>query len=474
MQRTPTSASVWKEPSEELLQHEIHEECGVFGIYTGPGCFAAQDIFNGLMALQHRGQESAGISVSDTEGSRGNICTRKGMGLVSEVFGPAELAGLRGNIGVGHVRYSTTGASVPENAQPIAMNYMKGSLALVHNGNIINAEAVKQEQLLRGQAHYTTSDSEVLAYEIISERVKTHAVEEAVFHVLKKMRGGYACIVMSPRKLIGVRDPLGIKPLVLGEREGAYILASESAAVQAVGGRLIRDVRPGEIVVITADGIRTDTRMCGLQQAHCVFEYIYFARSDSVIDGIEVHDARFRAGQALGKSAPAEADIVAGVPDSGLIAAEGFSRETGIPFVLAFHKNSYIGRSFIKPTEEERKLAVWRKLSVLKSAVAGKRVVLIDDSIVRGTTMRQIIAMLREAGAREVHVRISSPPFLHPCFYGTDVPSSRQLIAAEHNSEEICRDIGADSLSYLKVEDFKGMVGDLPVCRACFDGIYPV
>ena len=453
---------------------KVHEECGVFGIYAPEGHEAAPYLYDGLSALQHRGQESAGISVTDTKGEKGNIWTRKGMGLVSEVFSQEDIGRLRGNLGIGHVRYSTTGESVPDNAQPIAMNYVKGSLAIVHNGNICNAPELKQEQLYRGQAHYTTSDTEILAYEIITERVKTSSVEEAVRNAVQRLKGGYACIIMSPRKLIGVRDPFGIKPLILGEKDGTFVLSSESAAIRAVGARPVRDIRPGEIITISAGGIRSDGSLCGGTAAHCIFEYIYFARSDSVIDGVAVHDARFRAGQALARSSPAGADVVAGVPDSGLIAAEGYAAEAGIPFVLAFHKNSYIGRSFIKPTEEERKNAVHRKLSVLKSAVEGKRIVLIDDSIVRGNTMRQIVAMLREAGAREVHVRISSPPFLHPCYYGTDVPSSRQLIASEHSAEEIRRDIGADSLSYLSMEGLRTMMGELPFCAACFDGKYPV
>ncbi len=452
----------------------IHEECGVFGMYAPAGMQVSQDIYDGLTALQHRGQESAGISAADTEGERGNVLTRKGMGLVSEVFSAAELRRLTGNIGVGHVRYSTTGGSVPENAQPIAMNYIKGSLALAHNGNIVNADEIKKEQMYRGQAHYTTSDSEVLAYEIISERVKSGTIEEAVMNVMKRIRGGFACIIMSPRKLVGFRDPYGLKPLVLGKKDHSCILTSESAAIQSVGGELIRDIRPGEVIVISSEGVSSMDCTERVKAAHCIFEYIYFARSDSVIDGIEVHDARFRAGQALARTAGVEADIVAGVPESGLIAAEGYSKESGIPFALVFHKNSYIGRSFIKPTDAERRTAVHMKLSVLKSMVQGKRIILIDDSIVRGTTMKQIVGMLREAGATEVHVRISSPPFLFPCYYGTDVPNSRQLIASDHSREGICRDIGADSLYYLRIEDFKTMVQDLPYCAACFDGKYPV
>ena len=463
-----------KSKTDVLEADKPHEECGVFGIYAPPGEQAARKIYYGLTALQHRGQESAGISVSDTDGPLGNLATKKGMGLVSEVFAGADLERLKGNIGVGHVRYSTTGGSTPENAQPIAMNYIKGSLALVHNGNIMNADQLKKEQMYRGQAHYTSSDSEVLAYEIISARVRSGSIEEAVKRASERIRGGYACLVMSPRKLIGVRDPNGIKPLVLGRKGGAYLLASESAAFKSVGGELIRDVRPGEIVTITEDGVRSDEIPGPKNPAHCVFEYIYFARIDSVIDGIEVHEARVQAGRALAGSRKVEADLVAGVPDSGLAAAEGYARESGIPFALAFHKNGYIGRSFIKPTEEERSMAVRMKLSVLGDVVKGKRIVLIDDSIVRGTTMRQIVEMLRAAGARAVHVRVSSPPFLYPCYYGTDVPSSRQLIASEHSTEEICRSIGADSLGYLRLEDLKTMTGGLPLCAACFDRRYPV
>ncbi|MCR5624729.1 MAG: amidophosphoribosyltransferase [Lachnospiraceae bacterium] len=460
--------------SDFTRSDKLHEECGVFAYYSLEGNRAVNNIYMGLLALQHRGQESAGISVSDTSGEKGNIKTKKGMGLVSEVFTPQDLSNLDGNIGVGHVRYSTTGGSIPENAQPIAMNYIKGSLALVHNGNIINAKELKDEQMLRGQAHYTTSDSEVIAYEIVSERVKSDSIEEAVKNATSKLKGGYACVVMSPRKLVGIRDPFGIKPLVLGKKNNDYILASESAAIISVGGEFIRDIKPGEMITISETGLSSDESGCNKKHAHCIFEYIYFARPDSVIDGIEVHDARFKAGQALARLSDTEADLVVGVPDSGLVSAEGYAKESGIPYAFAFHKNSYIGRSFIKPTDEERKLAVQMKLSVLKSVVKGKRIILTDDSIVRGTTMKKIIEMLRKEGALSVHVRISSPPFLYPCYYGTDVPNASQLIASEHSADEICKQIGADSLIYLRIEDFKEMVGDLPVCAACFNNKYPV
>ncbi|MCR5736933.1 MAG: amidophosphoribosyltransferase [Eubacterium sp.] len=457
-----------------ISDDKLHEECGVFGIYSPEGEAVAKDIYYGLISLQHRGQESAGMSVSDTTGPMGNIKTKKGMGLVSEVFAHQDFQELVGNIGVGHVRYSTTGGSTPENAQPIAMNYIKGSLAVVHNGNIVNADEIKKEQMYRGQAHYTSSDSEVLTYEIISERVKTKSIEEAIENTADRIHGGYAVIVMSPRKLVGMRDPQGIKPLILGKREDTYILASESVAISAVGGEVIRDIKPGEIITITPDGIKSNEDLCNKQHAHCIFEYIYFARLDSVMDGIEVHEARERAGRALARKSDVKADVVIGVPDSGLAAAAGYAKESGIPFALAFHKNSYIGRSFIKPTDEERREAVHMKLSVIDNVVRGKNIIIIDDSIVRGTTMKQIIEMLKKAGAKEVHVKVSSPPFLYPCYYGTDVPSSNQLIASEHSVEFICNNIGADSLQYLQIEDFKTMVGDLPICKACFDNHYPV
>ena len=483
------------QPNNSLHDDKLHEECGVFGIYSLSGEDVAQDIYYGLIALQHRGQEAAGIAVSDTEGPMGNLNLKKDMGLVSEVFHAGDLEKLKGNIGVGHVRYSTTGGSVVENAQPFAMNYIKGTLSLVHNGNIVNASELKEEQMYRGLAHYTTSDTEVLAYEIIGERVKTGTIEDAIKNAAAKLRGGYAVVVNSPRKLIGIRDPFGIKPLVLGRKLNhsidrsildeneektavrelySYILASESAAITSVGGEVIRDVEPGEVISITKDGVASDRSLCQEKRAHCIFEYIYCARNDSVMDGIEVHEARINAGRALARKSKVDADIVVGVPESGIAAAEGYALESGIPFAHAFHKNSYIGRSFIKPTDKERQTAVHMKLSVLNSVVKDKNIVIIDDSIVRGTTMRQLIEMLRAAGARSVHVRISSPPFLYPCYYGTDVPTSKQLIASRHSSEEVCRSVGADSLEYLGIEDFKSMVGDLPICTACFTNEYPV
>ena len=453
---------------------KVHEECGVFGMYRLDGGNVSKDIYYGLEALQHRGQEAAGIAVKDTNGPKGNLMLTKNQGLVSEVFHQEDLDRLKGDIGVGHVRYSTTGESNAVNAQPMAMNYIKGTLAVVHNGNIVNSKELKDAQMHRGLAHYTTSDTEVLAYEIIGDRVDAPNIEEAIKKTASKLRGGFAVIAISPRKMVGIRDPFGIKPLMLGRRDDAYILASESAAIKSIGGEVIRDITPGEVVTITKEGISSDTSLCQKKRAHCIFEYIYFARNDSVMDGITVHDARMRAGKALARANQVDADIVVGVPDSGLAAAAGYAEESKIPFAIAFYKNSYIGRSFIKPTKEERNIAVQMKLSVLDYVVKDKKIVLIDDSIVRGTTMRKLIQMLKKAGAKEVHVRISSPPFLHPCYYGTDVPTASQLIASQHSTEEVCNDIGADSLAYLRIDDFKEMVGDLPLCSACFSGDYPV
>lgn len=458
----------------EMLVRSLKEECGVFGIFNPDAAPAAPSIYYGLCALQHRGQESCGIAVCDTFGPRGNIAWHKDMGLVGEVFHPDTLAGLKGNIGIGHVRYSTTGASTAENAQPLVLNYLKGTLALAHNGNITNADALRTQLQENGAIFRSTTDSEVIACCIARERTHTACVEDAILQTAQKLKGGYALVIMSPRKLIGVRDPLGLKPLCLGKRGDSYILASESCALTAVDAEFIRDIMPGEIVTIKKDGIHSDCRLTQKERAHCIFEYIYFARLDSTLDGINIYDARVRAGRALAASHPADADLVIGVPDSGLAAATGYAQASNLPFALAFHKNSYVGRTFIKPTQSERESAVHMKLSVLESVVKDKRLVLIDDSIVRGTTIAGLINMLKHAGAKEVHVRISSPPFLYPCYYGTDVPSNDQLIASSHTTDQICAAIGADSLGYMKIEDFKQMTGDLPLCKACFDSHYPV
>lgn len=453
---------------------KLHEECGVFGILDSKGENVANTIYYGLCALQHRGQESAGIAVCNTEGPLGNLLCHKNMGLVNEIFSPDVLSELTGNIGIGHVRYSTTGESTIKNAQPIAINYFKGTLALVHNGNITNMDELKISLQENGAIFHSTTDSEIITYQIALERTKTNSIEEAVYKTARKIKGGFALIIMSPQKMIGVRDPYGLKPLCLGKRNGSYILASESCALNAVGAEFVRDILPGEIITIQKNDIKNNYSLCNQTHAHCIFEYIYFARLDSTMDGINIYDARVRAGEALAKSYPVEADLVVGVPDSGIAAAMGYAKQSHIPYGIAFQKNSYVGRTFIKPTQNERETAVQIKLNVIPSTVKDKRIILIDDSIVRGTTISKLITMLKKAGAKEVHVRISSPPFLYPCYYGTDVPSNHLLIASKHTNEEICEQIGADSLGYLNLDDFKVMVNDLPLCKACFNQQYPV
>ncbi|MGN0372841.1 MAG: amidophosphoribosyltransferase [Enterocloster sp.] len=456
---------------------KLREECGVFGIYDFDGNDVASTIYYGLFALQHRGQESCGIAVSDTEGPKGVVSAHKGMGLCNEVFTPESLEKMHGNIGVGHVRYSTAGSSTRENAQPLVLNYVKGTLALAHNGNLVNAPELRHELEYTGAIFQTTIDSEVIAYHIARARIHTRNVEQAVAEAMKKLKGAYSLVIMSPRKLIGARDPFGFKPLCIGKRDNAYILASETCALETIGAEFVRDVEPGEIVAITKDGITSDREMClkdPSKEARCIFEYIYFARPDSVFDGIGVYHSRIRAGRFLAVDSPVEADLVVGVPESGNAAALGYSMESGIPYGTAFVKNSYVGRTFIKPKQSSRESAVRIKLNVLKEAVAGKRIIMIDDSIVRGTTSALIVNMLRDAGAKEVHVRISAPPFLHPCYFGTDIPSEEQLIAHGRTVEEIRSMIGADTLSYLKLERLYEMAEGKPICTACFSGDYPI
>lgn len=452
---------------------ELHEECGVFGVWSESNLQASHSIYYGLLSLQHRGQEAAGMAVCNTFGEKGNVSYYKNLGLVTEVFDEATLNKTEGNIGIGHVRYSTTGDCNIENTQPLVYNYVKGTLALVHNGNIVNTVALKQELYDEGTVFRATTDSEVVACLIAKLRAKSSSIEEAVKKAATKLIGGYALLIMSPRKIVAVRDPWGLKPLCLGKKGNDYFFASENCAFNAVGAEFVRDIEPGEIVTVSKNGITSDHTCEVERKAHCVFEYIYFARLDSKIDGISVYKSRFDGGRALAKSCPVEADIVTGVPESGITAAYGYSYESNIPFALAFHKNSYIGRSFIKPTQEERETAVHMKLNVLEDVVKDKRIVLIDDSIVRGTTIKNLITMLRQKGAKEIHVRISSPPFLFPCYYGTDVPDNSQLIANNYSEDSIRDMIGADSLGYMKLEDIDSLVGDLPVCKACFDGDYP-
>ncbi len=450
----------------------IHEECGVFGIYN-PAGNCARDTYYGLFSLQHRGQEACGIAtINNREQS-----SHKDIGLVGEVFTPEILDELNGTMAVGHVRYATTGAGQRANAQPLTLKYVKGTLAVAHNGNLVNVDALRTYFEYKGAIFHTSTDSELIAYSIARERLTSHSIEVAVSNALEFLKGAYSLIVMSPNKLIAARDPWGFRPLCMGRRGDAILFASESCALDAVGATYERDVEPGEIVVVKEGEVTSIRTHCGKQPSHmCIFEYIYFARPDSVIEGQSVHEARRLAGAYLAKEYPVEADLVIGVPDSGLDAAMGYADESGIPYGQGFIKNRYVGRTFITPNQESREQAVRIKLSALASQVRGKRVVMIDDSIVRGTTCRQIIALLREAGATEVHFRVSAPPFIGPCFYGTDIPDKHRLIAANHSVEEICEQIGADSLGYLTQKDLHKIAPNASCgfCDACFTEQYPV
>lgn len=462
---------------QEEYNDDLREECGVFGMYDFSGGDVANSIYYGLLSLQHRGQESCGIAVSDTEGPKKSVLSSKDMGLVNEAFSPENLSKLKGDIGVGHVRYSTAGSSTRENAQPLVLNYVKGTLGLAHNGNLVNAQELRHELEYTGAIFQTTIDSEVIAYHIARERLNCGTVEDAVARAMRKIKGSYSIIVMSPRKLIGARDPYGFRPLCIGKRENTYVLASESCALDTIGATFIRDVLPGEVVTISPErGIESNTNMCLEENKHarCIFEYIYFARPDSRIDGISVYNSRILAGKYLAQDCPVDADLVVGVPESGNVAALGYSLESGIPYGQAFVKNAYIGRTFIKPKQKNRESSVQVKLNAIREAVEGKRVIMIDDSIVRGTTSDRIVRMLRDAGAKEVHMRVSSPPFLWPCYFGTDVPAREQLIAYNRSIDDIKNVIGADSLGYLDVKRLTEMVGGIGICDGCFTGKYPI
>ena len=458
---------------ESYYSEELHEECGVFGIYGNDSLEPAFACYNGLLALQHRGQESCGIAVND----RGVISGHKNMGLVSEVFSNEILGRLKGQMAISHVRYSTAGGSVRENSQPLVMRYVKGTLAIAHNGNLTNAYEVRRELERRGAIFQTTIDSEAIAYLIARERINAVSVEEAVEKAMGQIEGAYSLLVMSPQKLIAARDPHGFRPLCMGKLGDSTVFASETCALAACGAEFVRDVEPGEIIVVDDSGIRSIKTLCpGMdKKALCVFEYIYFARTDSEIDGISVYRSRKEAGRILAREFPVEADIVIGVPESGIDAAIGYSEQSGIPYEKGIVKNGYIGRTFIKPTQKERANSVKLKLNPLRSVLEGKRVVVIDDSIVRGTTCDRIVKMLRNAGAKEVHLRISSPPFIWPCFYGTDIPSRDELIAVKHTIPEICELTGADSLGFLPADKLGEMLGgeNSGFCAACFSGKYP-
>lgn len=454
----------------EKMTTGLSEECGVFGAYDMDGGDVAPSVYYGLFALQHRGQESCGIAVSENR----DIRYYKNMGLVNEVFTEENLDKLHGDIAIGHVRYSTAGSSVRANAQPLVTKYVKGTLAIAHNGNLVNAVDLREELEKNGAIFQTTIDSEVIAYLVARERVTSKSVEEAVAKAMKFISGAYSLLVMSPRKLTCARDPYGFKPLCIGKKDHTYVVASETCALDAVGASFVRDVLPGEIITITENGIASNTMYCHKKPARCIFEYIYFARPDSTIDGVSVFNSRIMAGRILAQTHPVEADLVVGVPESGNDAAMGYALESGIPYGRAFVKNNYVGRTFIKPKQSMREQSVRIKLNVLKDVVKGKRIVMIDDSIVRGTTSGRIVKMLKDAGATEVHVRISSPPFKFPCYFGTDIPSCDQLIANQYTIEEIGEMLGADSLGYLDVTRLGEMVDGIDYCDACFTGDYPV
>lgn len=453
------------------LDWGLHEECGVFGISDSEGG-CAQTTYYGLYALQHRGQEACGIAAINCR----EQSFYKDAGLVSEVFDEEILRRLNGTMAVGHVRYATTGAGGRENAQPLTIKYAKGTLAVVHNGNLLDVEKLRRDFEYKGAIFHTTSDSELIAYAIAQARLHCGSVEEAVCRATAQLRGAFSLLVMSPRKLIACRDPWGFRPLCMGRKGEAVLFASESCAIEAVGGTVERELEPGEIVVARGGQVRSIRDNCRGLSHMCVFEYIYFARPDSVIAGQSVHQARVNAGRILAREHPAEADLVVGVPDSGLDAARGYALESGIPNGMGFVKNRYVGRTFITPGQHSREQAVRIKLAALRGEVAGKRVVMVDDSIVRGTTCRQIISLLREAGAREVHMRVSAPPFIAPCYFGTDIPDREKLIACHHTVEEIRELAGADSLGFLSLEGLHRLAPDAQCgfCEGCFTGRYPV
>ena len=450
----------------------IHEECGVFGCMATEPVDVAHICYYGLYALQHRGQESCGIVVNDD----GVFASHKDLGLVNEVFTPDILGRLpKGTMAIGHARYGTTGATNRHNCQPMEVNHQKGKMAVAHNGNLSNAAAIRNELELSGAIFHSTSDTEAICYVITRERLKCGSIEEAVSLAMNTLDGAYSIVMMSAQKMICARDPYGFRPLCFGKTEdGMYVVASESCALTAVGAEFIRDVEPGEIIVFSKDGVVSRKEHCNTKRKKtCVFEYIYFARPDSVIDGVSVHASRLKAGKILAKTHPVEADIVIGAPDSGLDAALGFSQESGIPYGIGLIKNKYIGRTFISPGQGNRIDGVKIKLAAVKTSVNGKRVILVDDSIVRGNTMGRVVKLLRDAGATEVHVRISSPEFLHPCYYGTDIDSEEHLIACHHSVEEIAKIIGADSLGYFPRECLCELAESENFCSACFDGDYP-
>lgn len=464
---------------DEISAHDsLHEECGVMGIYDmGDGLDVARLTYYGLYALQHRGQESAGIAVNSIdENDKIQILQYKDMGLVQEVFNNLVLNELKGRAAVGHVRYTTAGASRRENAQPLVSKYQKGTFALVHNGNLVDIERMRCKLSDEGAIFQTNNDSEIIAHLLAKERIKTNSTAEAILRLMDEISGAYSLIIMTPKRMVVVRDPQGFRPLCIGKIKHSFVFASETCALDSIGAEFIRDVEPGEVIVIDENGMRSYRDKCGANTALCVFEYVYVARPDSIIDGLSVHAARLKAGKFLARENPVDADVVIGVPDSGLDAALGYSQESGIPYGIGFIKNKYIGRTFIQPTQHEREDSLKIKLNAMRNSVCGKRVIMIDDSIVRGTTCGRIVQLLRDAGAKEVHVRISSPPFKNPCYFGIDVADRNSLIACQMSLEETRKHIGADSLAYLSLNGVDKIAegSKCSRCTACFTGNYPV
>jgi amidophosphoribosyltransferase len=456
----------------DVMLGKLKEECGVFGVFNNDNHDVARLTYYGLYALQHRGQESAGIAVNDN----GTILHHKDMGLVPEIFNDVVLNHLKGRIAIGHVRYSTTGASLRENAQPMVVKYKIGQLALAHNGNLVNASELRGRMEESGAIFQSTNDTEVIANLISRYRVGSDNIEDTLKKVMGDIKGSYALVILTPKRLVGIRDPLGIRPLCIGKLGSSYMLASESCALDAVGAEFVRDVRPGEIVLIGEDGISSIQAKEDGRSSLCVFEFVYFARPDSVIDGVSVHHARIEAGKRLAIEHPVDADLVIGAPDGGLNAALGFSRQSGIPYGQGLLKNRYVGRTFIQPEQGQRETGVRIKFNAMKSEIEGKRIVMVDDSIVRGTTTRRIVQMLKNAGAKEVHMRVSSPPYRFPCYFGIDVSSNKQLVASRYSIDEIRSMIGADSLGYLSLEGLLQTPIGLKcgLCNACFNGCYPM
>ena len=455
----------------------IHEECGVFGIFNrNLEHDAVQETYLALYALQHRGQVSCGIAARNGD----NVDCITELGTVPDVFNKDKLASLtasgKGNVAIGHVRYSAQGEEDEINSQPRVMSYAKGSISIVNNGSLVSTAKLRSNLEAGGSVFQTNSNAEMIVHLIVRHRLQTENIEKAISRAMSELEGAYSFIIMSPKKLIAVRDPKGFRPLCYGKLGNSYVIASESCAIQSIGGEVIRDIEPGEILVITEDAVYSNKDNCGQKTSMCIFEHVYLARPDSVIDGASVHRARLNAGKFLAIEHPVEADVVVGVPDSGIDAAIGYANESGIPFGIGLIKNRYIGRTFIQTTQRQRERSVQIKLNPLGNEIEGKRIVLVDDSIVRGTTCAKLIKKLRDAGAKEIHMRISSPPFINPCYFGTDISSKDKLIACKLDIDEICRFIGADSLGYLSRESMMKVAENSKVefCSACFTGEYPV